>query len=183
MHLGLIYLLCQRSGLAVPSKDGFSSTTSATATARLWKSLETLSWHINEGIRLLDQPLYDGLTLLRQRSEDRHPILKALNHIDPLLLEGREIYFNRQSGLHTDSHDPPKGFAVLTVAGGPFTGGYLRVPQLRVRLRLHPGDLIYLRGRILKHEIEPWEGGTRIAMPHFTHTSLWREAGLEHLVS
>jgi hypothetical protein len=168
--------------MAVPSADGFRNTTSASATARLWEGLHGVSWLINEGLRWIDPALYNNLGVFRKATESRHPILKALNAIDPLLLEGREIYFNRQSGLHVDSHDPPGGFAALTVAGGPIVGSYLKVPRLKVRVRVHPGDIIYIRGRVLEHEIEPWVGGPRIAMPHFTHSSMWREVGLGHLV-
>lgn len=58
----------QRSGVVVPSADGFSNTTSASATARLWERMHTLSWFINEGIHLINKRLYNNLTLSRERS-------------------------------------------------------------------------------------------------------------------
>jgi hypothetical protein len=42
---------------------------------------------------------------------------------------------------------------------------------------LEPGDIILIRGRVVPHLIEPWTDGQRIAIPHFTHSSLWRAAG------
>ena len=105
------------------------------------------------------------------------PFSKGLNAVDPLLLEGREILFNRKSGLHNDQSDPHLAWAIL-LALGNFKGGYIRVPALGLRARLEPGDAIFIRGRVLKHEIEAWSGGQRISIPHFTHTSVWRAAGM-----
>ena len=55
-------------------------------------------------------------------------------------------------------------------------------PQLNLRVCLLPGDFVLIRGRVLEHMIEEWDGGQRISIPHFTHTSLWRDCGLEDLV-
>jgi hypothetical protein len=35
-----------------------------------------------------------------------YPGFKIMTDIDPLIYEGRELLFNRSSGLHTDSQDP-----------------------------------------------------------------------------
>jgi hypothetical protein len=59
--------------------------------------------------------------------------VKALKAIDPLLLEGREILFNRQSGIHTNSNDPHLGWAIL-VALGDFVGGDIYLKQLNLRV-------------------------------------------------
>ena len=114
---------------------------------------------------------------LRRRS-NAQPFIRALNGIDILLFEGREFLFNRRSGLHTDRLDPQLGWAVLFALGN-FKGGYVHLPHLGLRVRLEPGDMVLVRGRVVKHEIEDWEGGQRIGVPHFTHTSLWREFGME----
>ena len=37
--------------------------------------------------------------------------------------------------------------------------------------------MIFLRGGILPHEVEAWEGGQRVLLAHFTHKSLWDEFG------
>ena len=41
------------------------------------------------------------------------------------------------------------------------------------------GTLIFLRGHILPHEVEAWEGGQRVCVAHFTHQSLWDQFGMK----
>lgn len=129
----------------------------------------------------MDPQFHANLTQLRTAMEKKHVISECMNSVDPLLPEGREFIFNRKSGLHRDNHDPKLAYAVILTAGN-FKGGYISIPLLKLRIRLEPGDLVLIRGRVLEHEIEEWEGGQRISMPHFTHTSMWRSCGMEHLV-
>lgn len=95
---------------------------------------------------------------------------------DLLIYEDHEILYNRTSTLHTDSSDPQNGWAILT-AFGTFKGGYVRLPNLGLHIRLEPGDAIALRGQVIPHEVEAWDGGQRISIPHFTHSSVWRSMG------
>lgn len=137
-----------------------------------------LSHRINIIIKFADPEHYKELLELKRRIEAMIPSYKTLCAIDPLLYEGREILFNRLSGLHTDSQDPPLAWAILT-AFGKFKGGYVFLPHLGLRIRLEPGDIVLIRGRVIPHLIEEWTGGQRISIPHFTHSSLWRTAGLD----
>ncbi|KAI5825013.1 hypothetical protein K523DRAFT_251954 [Schizophyllum commune Tattone D] len=104
--------------------------------------------------------------------------MRALNTIDPLLLHGRVVLFNRKTPAHTDRQDPMRGWAVL-VALGDFSGGDVCLPDLKATLRLHPGDAIFLRGRALKHAIGDWDEGQRISIAHFTHKSTWDFYGMQ----
>lgn len=133
-------------------------------------------------MRIADPAFYENLELLRKKVEAKFAIGATMNHEDPLLLEGRELLFNWKSGLHRDSQDPQLGYAGLFAAGS-FTGGDLELPELKLRIRLQPGDLVLIRGRVLKHGIQEWDGGQRICIPHFTHTDLWTHFGLGDLVS
>jgi hypothetical protein len=108
--------------------------------------------------------------------------LSVLNGIDRLFLEGREALFNGLADKHTDRWDPQLGWVVL-VALGSFKGGYLYLPKVGLRVRFGPGDVILLRGRVIQHMIEVSDGGQRISIPHFTHTSLWDTFGLKDEVS
>jgi hypothetical protein len=65
---------------------------------------------------------------------------------------------------------------------GYHKGGYLVLPELGLHVRLEPGDIVLIRGRILRHFVEDWEGGQRICIPHFTHSSVWRMVERGHLV-
>ena len=148
----------------------------------LYQKLDLLSRKVNEAIRSADPIFFDALTQLSKVSKEKHSSLAVWDSVNPLLLEGRELLFNRLSGSHFDSQDPIKAYAGLYAAGNFNKGGHLFFRQLNVRVRLLPGDFVLLRGRVLAHEIEEWEGSQRISIPHFTHTSLWRDCGLSHLV-
>jgi hypothetical protein len=151
-------------------------------TAELYREFDLLSKKINETISLVDPSFFSALSQLSEVSKAKHSLLAVWASIDPLLMEGRELLFNRRSGRHRDSQDPPLAYAGLYAAGNFTSGGSLYFRQLNLWVRLLPGDFVLLRGRVLEHEIESWEGGQRIGIPHFTHTSLWRDCQLDHLV-
>jgi len=171
----------QHKGMVVPSADSLKGGVFA-KTAELYREFDLLSKKINEAIQLVDPVFFDALTQLHQHAIVKHASLAAWTSVDSLLLEGRELLFNRISGRHRDHQDPRLAYAGLYAAGNFKSGGYVSFPQLNLRVRLLPGDFVLLRGRVLEHEIEAWEGGQRISIPHFTHTSLWRDCGLAHLV-
>ncbi|KAI5988431.1 hypothetical protein EDD15DRAFT_2199065 [Pisolithus albus] len=50
---------------------------------------------------------------------------------------------------------------VAPLALGEFSGGYLRCPQLGLDVRLEPSDVIFLRGRVVRHQIKDWNEGQR----------------------
>ena len=58
---------------------------------------------------------------------------------------------------------------------GAFEKGYLVIPHLNLQLRYQDGDMIFLRGGILPHEVEAWERGQRVLLAHFTHKFLWNK--------
>lgn len=172
----------KHKGMVIPSADCLKSGGVFAKTAELYQNLDLLSKKINEAIELVDPKFFAALTEFYKVSRAKHPSLAIWASVDSSLLEGRELLFNRLSGRHWDSQDPRLAYAGLYAAGNFTSGGYLYFPQLNLRVRLLPGDFILLRGRVLEHEIEAWEGGQRISIPHFTHTSLWRDCGLAHLV-
>jgi hypothetical protein len=118
----------------------------------------------------LDPEFYKKIEQLRKIMASRS-YMSAFQELDPLMFDGREFLFNCKTALHTDRQDPQLGWTVL-VALGSFTGGDLSMPQLGLKVRFEPGDMVMLRGRVVQHEVADWEGGQRISVPHFTHTSL-----------
>jgi hypothetical protein len=172
----------QHKGEVVPSPETFRSGGAFARTAKLYQDLQPLSKRINETIKQVDPIFFEALSELNRLSTKKHPSLAAWKSVDPLLFEGREILYNRLSGPHRDHQDPKLAYAGLFAAGNFRSGGELYFPDLNLYVRLHPGDFVLIRGRVLVHEIKEWEGGQRISIPHFTHTSLWRDCGLDHLV-
>jgi hypothetical protein len=148
---------------------------------KLREELATLSHQINQALLFVDPQFHTNITRLRKRMGEL-AFAKALFHIDPLLFEGREFLFNSKSGVHRDSLDPQLGWVAL-VALGSFKGGDVWLPQLGIKVRLEPGDMVLLRGRVVKHGFEAHTGGQRICVPHFTHTSAWVTYNLHGLVS
>lgn len=153
-----------------------------TKTNRDFKTLEGFiqgtnpySEKVNEFTSYLDAAFHRGLKNLRNFTR-RFRDVKLFADADSLLFEGRSLIFNRQTSRHIDGRDLLSGWQVL-IAGGDFSsGGSVRIPKLGLRLRLLPGDMVMIRGRVLAHEIEPWKGGQRISLVNFTHESVWRYA-------
>lgn len=134
-----------------------------------------VSHRANAVLQHIDPSHYEKAVEVHDLARAEASSYDALSSIDPLVYEGREILYNRQSGLHTDSQDPPLAWALL-FAFGEHQGGYVFLPHLGLRVRLQPGDVVPLRGRVVPHQIEEWVG-QRITIPHFTHSSLWRALG------
>jgi len=105
-----------------------------------------------------------------------YPGHAALAKIYPLIYEGREVIWNRMSGLHTDSQDPPLAWAILTGFHN-FKGGAVWIQPLNILIRYEPGDVLEIRGHVLHNQIRGDFVGQRITIPHFTHSSVWKAVG------
>ena len=145
------------------------------ATCEVVRDLQILSHRMNACLEYGDPDHYAEAITIRNTTRKQRASYDALSHSDVLVYEGREILYNRQSGLHTDSQDPELSWALLS-ALGEHKGGHVFLPNLGLRVRLEPGDIIMLRGRVIPHEIEEWVG-QRITVPQFTHSSMWRAIG------
>jgi hypothetical protein len=140
------------------------------------RDIGLLSHRVNAIIEFVDPPHFQELQEVQKELKKKVAGFEALALQDPLLYEGREFLFNRMSGVHTDSQDPHLGWAIL-VGLGEHTNAYLKIPNLGLLVRLNPRDAIVLRGRVIPHETLGWDGGQRICVPHFTHSTLWRALG------
>jgi hypothetical protein len=159
----------------VPCGEFIGTGKGFNATSQLVKDLAILSHRVNAVLEFADPQHYEDLKAVHKELCERSPAYKALNTIDPLLYPCREILFNRLSGLHRDSQDPHLAWAVLAALGN-FVGGDVYIPHLRLQIRLQPGDIVIVRGRVVPHQILMFTG-QRISIPHFTHSSIWRMLG------
>lgn len=164
---------------AVPSTDILRTGTSFAGSAKIIKELRYVSHRINKTLETMDKKYYSALGALHKAVMEKYPHVEAFSSIDPLLMEGRAIMFNRQTPKHGDTADPKESWVFLLALGSFSSGGDFYIPALKLRLRYLPGDGIWLRGSALEHEVEAWEGGQRIAIVHFTHQSLWTEHGVK----
>lgn len=156
----------------IQSGSQFTKTTTAAA------EMKSLSLLVNTVLEKIDKNQYDALQTLHSKICSRYPFVEALHSIDPLLMEGRAIMFNRRTPLHTDRLDPLHSWATMVTFGKFTKGGECYIPRLKLRIRYLPGDAIIIRGRILPHEVEEWGPGQRISIAHFTHTALWESENM-----
>lgn len=140
--------------------------------------MKSLSLLVNTILEKIDKNQFEALKSLHTKICQDKPAFKALSSIDPLLMEGRAIMFNRKTPLHIDQLDPPCAWATMITFVNFTEGGECYIERLRLRMRYLPGDAIIIRGRILAHEVEKWGPGQRISIAHFTHTSLWESEGM-----
>jgi hypothetical protein len=127
---------------------------------------------------VLDPASHESHLNLSVKLQEKYAHVKARAAIDPLLFQGRSIIYNRQTPSHIDRRDPILGWNPLTTAGRDFTGGWLRIRRLKVRMWFGGGACVFVRGRVLHHEIEPFDDGQRVVIAHFCHQSLWNDMGI-----
>lgn len=161
----------------VASKDIIRTGYSFSAATGLFRQLNILSHQINAYLENIDPIQFHSLTKLQNAGNLKYPHMEALGSVDPLLMEGRAIIFNRQTERHPDVDDDVNAWAALVILG-KFTQGFLRIPILNLQVRYNPGDLVWIRGHILEHEVMEWIGGQHICIAHFTHSSFFREMSL-----
>ena len=71
---------------------------------------------------------------------------------------------------HKDMSDTPRGWVAMICCGN-FTGGYLVLADLGVKLDFKPGDIIFFRSRLLEHFITDFVG-ERSSLVFFTHENV-----------
>jgi hypothetical protein len=165
----------------VPSSDFLKSGKAFNATCKLLKDLEILSHRVNAILEFIDPDHYKEVKKFNAELLKHVSGAEALSGMDPLLYEGREVIFNRESAEHIDLQDPPFGWAILC-AFGDSTGGWVHFRHTGLWARYDPGDILAIRGRIMPHSVSKIISGTRISIPHFTHASVWRSFGMESAV-
>ncbi|KAJ7821431.1 hypothetical protein B0H14DRAFT_3471493 [Mycena olivaceomarginata] len=160
-------------GEPVGSRDMFNTSSAFNATRALIPQLRFLSHRTNCLIDAIDPKGLAQLIELNKTANLILPAWRTLSTGDPLLMEGREFMFNRQTPLHPDLSDEPGFWAALTVVG-TFRGGPLYIPCLNLRMLYTHGTMILVRGRLLPHEVEAFSDGQRVTIAHFTHRTLGR---------
>ena len=83
------------------------------------------------------------------------------------------VNFNTICGYHIDRDDDKYGFCWL-VPLGDWEGGDLIFPQLNVRIKLKPGNILAFRSNLLVHGNLPFSG-VRHSLVFFTHNNLFSD--------
>ncbi|UZO17195.1 uncharacterized protein OCT59_008556 [Rhizophagus irregularis] len=84
------------------------------------------------------------------------------------------VNFNTICGCHIDRDDDKYGFCWL-VPLGEWKGGDLIFPQLNIRIKLKPGNILAFRSNLLVHGNLPCSG-VRHSLVFFTHNDLFPES-------
>ena len=83
---------------------------------------------------------------------------------------------NKTSSAHKDSTSPLGGYDVL-LAAGDFTGGNFYLKDLGIEVPYLPGDIIFVRGRVLNHGTRQWFGVGRSSLVYFVQEGVIRWVG------
>lgn len=83
------------------------------------------------------------------------------------------VNFNTICGYHIDRDDDKYGFCWL-VPLGDWEGGDLIFPQLNVRIKLKPGNILAFRSNLLVHGNLPCSD-VRHSLVFFTHNNLFSD--------
>jgi hypothetical protein len=132
---------------------------------------------MNAALSFIDPDAHRAHLKLREELVKTYPHARGRAVIDPSLFLGRSVIYNRQTPNHFDRRDPITGWTPLVVFGR-FTGGSLHIRRLGIRMSFLPGTCIWIRGRVLAHEVEVFEGGQRVSIAHFCHQSVWDAMGI-----
>ncbi|KZT13090.1 uncharacterized protein LAESUDRAFT_690258 [Laetiporus sulphureus 93-53] len=157
--------------------DMLRTGTGFVQSAEILESQDLLAVRMNASLKIIDPQFYANAEKVHDRMNQENAGARMIGGMDPLVLEGREYLVNSRAPIHIDKQDTPLGWVGI-VALGYFTGGFIYLASLGLRVRMQPGDCIWLRGRVLTHGVEEWEGTLRISIPHFTHASVWRKYGM-----
>ena len=167
-------LVSGQNDAPVPSSSILASGRKFAASMEALSEFRLITKRLNSVLNLLDPSAALQYQRLQEVATENLDYLRAIRTLDPSYWQGRVILFNRQTPCHRDMLNPPAEWTPLHAAGSFTQGGSLYIDELKLRLRYLPGDLIFLRGRLLSHSVEPWEGGQRISAAYFTHESFWR---------
>lgn len=172
------YLRSRKATEAIFSRDQLKTSSSYSSCADVVYQLRSISYKLNEILRILDPEAYKAHRLLRKKLKSLYPHVRARSSIDPFLFQGRSFIYNRQTPNHLDKRDPRIGWTPLFVTG-EFVGGWLRIRKLGVKMWFGPGACAWIRGGLFQHEVEPFTGGQRISVASFMHQSVWDTAGIQ----
>jgi hypothetical protein len=155
------------------SSDYLRTSTQFKDTVALFEKLTMVSEAINTILWTIDIDQYNAMAQLRHKMAI-HPHVRALQGIDKCLYLGRRIIFNGATMEHVDRNEYAHGWTPLVCLGACL--GRLVVRRIGAIVSYNHGDIIFLRGAILPHEVEVSEGtGMRVTLAHFAHERVFHE--------
>jgi hypothetical protein len=85
------------------------------------------------------------------------------------------LRFNMATPCHRDSRGFESGFDAL-VPFGPFTEGAITIPAIGIQIEHRSGCLLFIRGKVLEHEVKDYDGASRTCLVLYTHRQQIKKA-------
>ncbi|KAG8724037.1 hypothetical protein FRC09_000712 [Ceratobasidium sp. 395] len=154
---------------------------SAPQTIRLLESKRLYDRTMSFLVDIIHRPLGESMGTVREcMSAVTGPTSVALRNGWTSCFPCVGIGVNRTSKLHRDSKGIKDGMDVIGVLGTFTSGGELSLPDILFEAEWKPGCVGAFDGYTLRHEVRPWEGGTRVALISFCRQSTWTGLKLDY---
>ena len=121
------------------------------AKAKLKAQFRPVFHRLNVLLRTLDAVHYRDAVELKCHLIEIHPSFATLIGNNNMVYKSMKILWNVMSKLYNNKQDPIFGWAIITILGGPFKEGELYLPNLGLKVHMQLGDVIFVKGRVLRH--------------------------------
>lgn len=104
---------------------------------------------------IVEHLLPDQSEILKETSERAAGVYEDVEIYCPKrgVLLGKITLWKLQTGLHRDTKD----YLCVLYCSGDFEGGELLIPDLKLRFKYAPGDIIIFYSSALWHAVAPWQ--------------------------
>jgi hypothetical protein len=154
---------------AILSRDICSGSRKYMASCEYLDSISPITEKLAAVLHAADPEYYSECMDIMQHMPPGTEILNTCNG-DPFT--GKAILVNKRTLLHRDLNDVKHGLAIMCVYG-KFIGGEFCLPDLGIKVRYQPGDLIVFRSYMLNHFIASWSGDFRYTTVYFNSASVF----------
>jgi hypothetical protein len=167
----------------VVSKSFLNPAKSFSRSSRLFEALRPLTYELSILFAAFDSKGWGRARRIMAVLNHFHIHTKACTIGEFDCWSHRAFLFNQETRAHRDVRDDKLGFAALATFGS-FIDGFLVIPELKLKFRHQPGDVVIFKGQLLTHFVTPWEprdtNGERYCVTHFTHQTLVEYLEKEH---
>lgn len=147
-----------------------------TATQNLLDMLRVQLRRINEVLKMWDEDAWKMLEEVSTKAK-QSPNVKAMAANWHSVMLGLALIFNRITPGHVDDRSIAEGYDILATLGN-YENGLLHLPDHNLSLPYGPGTLIILRGRLIKHAVEPWVGSRKVTLALFSNEAVRKQLGV-----
>jgi hypothetical protein len=152
--------------------------------SRFLHSLQPVSWRINQLLKRITPKSHKCYIELKKKLEATRPWASMFAAIDPLVMQGRSVAWNRCTANHRDTRGPRGELNPMVCLSGS-EDAWLVLEDIKECLYFGPGTILFIRGGEMKHAILSgrWQtqDGVRISIVHFTHRSVWEKLSVNYV--